>query len=151
MEKMRTGFTPRGDSVKVKEILGEKVLSHSGEEIGKVKDIYLSPDSLVVEGIRIDRGLVEEDQFIGREYIQKMTKEGVILLVHPVTELEGVKVFDNMGKEIGKVKEVNRVADSNEIATLVVDRGLGKPDLIVPSGRIDHVDQNVFLNVEVEA
>jgi len=135
--------------VDVEEIKGIKVLADNGDEIGTVSEIYLNPLTLLVEGIKVGKGLFRTDIFIGRDYIRQMTSDSVMLNMTPTDTIKGMKVFDADGKELGKVKEVNRDEPANDLVSIVVDRGSGE-DLVFDFTDIRVIGKNVMLNVPVE-
>ncbi len=144
MESIKHNTLPFKDTVEVNDIVGRKVLTKDGEEIGKVKSVHIHPKDLTVEGIVMDPGFFDAYQFIGSGYIGSITDEGIVLNIHPVTEYVGVKVFDFTGKEIGKVKEVNRSKQTNTLLSILVDRD-GKEDVIIRADYIAAAGKNIVL------
>ena len=132
-------------SLNAQEIVGRRVLSNQGKEIGKVSEIRIDPENFRIVGIRINRGLLDDDLFLGSEYIKGFSKDGVLLKTTPFTELIGMKVFDVHGKEVGTVKGVHRSDKTNNIVSFVVGRGFGRKDLIIPKESIETVGQNIVL------
>ena len=137
-------------TVNANDIKGTRVLTNQGKEIGKVAELRLDPQELHLAGILIKRGLIEEDLFVGSEYIKGISDKGVVLKMTPYTELVGMKVFDINGKEIGKVKQVNRFDKTNGVVSIVVDRGFGKRDLLIQKESIDTVGENIILAQSTE-
>jgi len=120
------------------------VLTSDGKKIGKVKSVHMHPKDLTIEGIVIDPGMFEAYQYMGAGYIGSVTDEGVVLNIHPVTEYVGMKVFDYSGKEIGKVKEVNRSKQTNTLLSILVDHR-GKEDVLVRADYIAVTGNNIML------
>lgn len=146
MEQIVNRHIPIHGSVRANEVVGKKVLARSGKKIGSVDTIYIDPQSLSIIGIKVNKGLLGVDQFIGSEYIKTMNDKGTVLNITPATEYLGMKVFDSRGKEIGKIKEVRRQGKTNVITSIVVDRGLLKKDLLLDRESIEIVGDGVMLN-----
>jgi len=144
MESIKNNTLPFKDTIEVSEVLGKKVLTKDGKNIGKVKSVHIHPRDLTVEGIVIDPGFFDANQYMGAEYISSITDEGVVLKIHPVTDYVGVKVFDFTGKEIGKVKEVNRSKQTNTLYSILVSRE-GKEDVLIRADYIAAAGKNIVL------
>ncbi len=153
METIQTkkGSTRNKTAFSAKELVGTKVLSRTGKNIGEVDTVKLHPKFGTIEGVRVSTGLIGVDHFFGKEYISKITDSAVMLNIDPLTGIVGKKVFDSRGKKVGKVTEVNREGDSNKIISLNVDRGLMQDDLLIARKAIDTIGYNVLLNQEVKA
>ncbi|MBN2102256.1 MAG: PRC-barrel domain-containing protein [Candidatus Aenigmarchaeota archaeon] len=132
------------DTIELSSVVGRKVLTSDGKKIGKVKSIHMHPKDLTIEGIVIDPGIFEAYQYMGAGYIGSVTDEGVVLNIHPVTEYVGMKVFDYTGKEIGKVKEVNRSRQTNTLLSILVDHK-GEEDVLIRSDYIAVTGNNIVL------
>ena len=132
------------DTIELSSVVGRKVLTSDGKKIGKVKSIHVHPKDLTIEGIVIDPGIFEAYQYMGAGYIGSVTEEGVVLNIHPVTEYVGMKVFDYTGKEIGKVKEVNRSRQTNTLLSILVDHK-GEEDVLIRSDCIAVTGNNIVL------
>ena len=137
-------------TVSTKDIEGTKVLSKGGEKIGTVKAVHVSPRLLLFEGVEIDTGFIDVDHFISKEYIKRMSEDGVVLKIDPLTKIVGKKVFDARGKKIGKVKDVKRAAKTNKLVSLNVDRGVAKDDLVIANKMVDQIGENVMLKKSVK-
>lgn len=142
--QLLTFETPAG--LEAKSVIGKKVLTPSGEEIGKVGDLYMNPDTLEVEYIKISKGLFSRDYYVHRRYISAVSDESAMLSVVPVEEFKGKKVFGSEGKEVGSVKEVNRLEGTNTLVSLVVDRGIGHKELHIAENDISSLGENVVLS-----
>ena len=88
--------------MEMKEILGKKVLTKEGTNIGKIRSIRIHPTKLTIEGIEVDTGLFKVDKYIGKNYIKTMTSQGAILKINPIEEIIGHQVFDSTGKSVGE-------------------------------------------------
>jgi sporulation protein YlmC with PRC-barrel domain len=144
METIKHNTLPFRDTIEVSDVIGRKVLTKDGKKIGKIRSVHVHPKNLTIEGIVIDPGIFDAYQFIGAGYIDSITEEGIVLSIHPVTEYVGLKVFDSTGKEIGKVKEVNRSKQTNTLLSILVDRS-GKEDAIIRADYIATAGKNIVL------
>lgn len=144
MENIKHNTLPFKDTIELSDVVGRKVLTKDGKNIGKVKSVHMHPKDLTIEGIVIDPGFFDAYQFIGASYIDSMTGEGIVLNILPVTEYVGVKVFDFTGKEIGKVKEVNRSNQTNNLLSILVNRD-GKEDVVIRADYIATAGKNIVL------
>ena len=144
MENIKYHTLPFRDTIEVSEVVGRKVLTKDGKKIGKVTSVHINPKKLTIEGIVINPGFFDAYQYIGANYIDSITGEGVVLNILPVTEYVGIKVFDYTGKEIGKVKEVNRSKQTNTLLSILVDRS-GKEDVLIRADYIAAAGENIVL------
>lgn len=142
---------PKEDTLLANEVVGVKVITHDGDEIGTVKSVHISDETMMVEGITLSKGLFKEQDYVGRQYILSMSNKGVVLSITPISEYIGKEVYDSDGQKVGKVREIYRVTKTNNILSLTVDRGFGKDDLIVMDSMIDKIGRNIILNKPVEA
>ncbi|MBI4044992.1 MAG: PRC-barrel domain-containing protein [Candidatus Diapherotrites archaeon] len=143
--KLDYELTIRADDLK-----GKRVLAKNGKEIGKISEIRLDPGTFSFTGIKVNRGLLELDAFIGKEYIDSVSADGAILNITPVTDYEGLKVFDSDGKPVGKVREIRREGNTNNISAIVVDRGILKNDVVLSKSDVKSVGESIILNVPIE-
>lgn len=144
MENIKHHMLPFRDTMEVSSVVGKKVLTKDGKKIGKVQSVHINPTKLTIEGIVLDPGFFDAYQYIGANYVSSITDEGVVLNIHPVTEYVGLKVFDFSGKEIGKVKGVNRSQQSNTLLSILVDRS-GKEDVLIRADYIATAGENIVL------
>ena len=121
-----------GNAVSAKDIMGKKVITEKGKEIGKVGELLIGPDDFCVSGLVVKRGLIAVDLFVNRDYIKSLSPEGIVLTTAPF-EYAGIKVFDTNGKHIGKVRSIKRADKSNKIISIVIDQILSKAELIFPT------------------
>lgn len=100
---------------------GKKVIDREGIEYGKVKHIHINQDTLAVSGVTIHQGF-RRDYFLSEDYIDKFSKETLLLSRPPVRI--GIPVTDTDRHKIGKVKRIHRNPDTNEIESIEVSDGL---------------------------
>ncbi|HLC60342.1 MAG TPA: PRC-barrel domain-containing protein [Candidatus Nanoarchaeia archaeon] len=104
------------------DVVGLRVLTVSGEVLGKVKEVRLNPTTAVFEGVVVNRGLFRAPCYMCKRYIEKITNDAVLLGIEPVLLYVGCKVISSDGKEFGKVRQVRRVNQTNDIESLLVKR-----------------------------
>ncbi|MBI2572388.1 PRC-barrel domain-containing protein [Candidatus Woesearchaeota archaeon] len=150
MAQIRRHAKSKNGLLVTKDIEGKKVIDRSGKEIGVVKAIHIDPITLHVEGITISKGLFNDSDYVGSEYITAITNKAALLSIVPITEYLGKKVFDSKGNELGKVKEIHRTNKTNNVLSITVDRGFLKQDLVVGDHAIDSIGENIRLNEAVE-
>jgi len=137
------------NSIPAGDILKKKVIARNGKKVGEIGGIYIHPKRLTVEGIKVKKGILEVGDFIGKGYIQSLNHEGAMLKITPVRELLHMLVYDSAGKKIGKVKDVKRSNKTNNISSVVIDRGLLKDDAIVLGSSIREISKNMTLKVQI--
>ena len=89
--------------VRSSDVLGEKVWDDNGFALGKIKEIYIHPEKLTVEGITV-RGL-HKDDFVDKSNINLLTERGAILKVKPIQEYIGLTVLDARGKNAKRKRQ----------------------------------------------
>ena len=62
---------------------GKKVIDREGIRYGKVKHIHINENTLTVSGVTIHEGF-RKDYFLSHDYIDKFTKESLLLNIPPV-------------------------------------------------------------------
>ena len=85
---------------------GKKVIDREGIEYGKVKHIHINQDTLAVCGVTIHQGF-RRDYFLSEDYIDKFSKETLLLSRPPVRI--GIPVTDIDRHKIGKVKRLHKI------------------------------------------
>ena len=134
-----------------KDVIGKNVIDERGTKVGTVKKLHLNPYTFYVEGITLDNGLFRDKDFVGSEYIGSLTESGAVLLMIPITQYMGMLVYDSNGEKIGKVKDITRIKDSNNLLNITVDRGVNDGDMIINEKFIESVGENIVLNAPVDA
>ena len=100
---------------------GKKVIDREWIEYGKVKHIHINQDTLSVSGVTIHQGF-NKDYFLSEEYIDKFSKETLLLSRPPVRT--GITVTDIDQHKIGKVKRLHRNPDTNVLESIEITTGL---------------------------
>jgi sporulation protein YlmC with PRC-barrel domain len=149
MEQIKHKTLPIEKTIDMHSLINRKVLSKDGKIIGKVKSFHLHPNDLTIEGFKVDPGWFEADHYIGGNYIDKITDEAIILSVLPVTEYVGLIVHDIKGKQIGKVKTVNRSKKTNKLISITVQKD-DDEDLQISADYISAIGHSVMLKERLE-
>ncbi len=137
-------------TVNLKKLTGKNVLSKGGKIIGKISEIRINPYNLKIEGILIKRDIFRKPLYIGKGYFSHLSHDSVILNIELSPLIKGRKVITSEGKIIGKVKEVLRKGDSNEIEGLTV-RSMFSRKFILPSSAIKYIGKSVVLKSKYNA
>ena len=138
---------PLEKTVEASRIIGKNVISRDGRKLGTIQAVHIHPTNLTVEGIRVKRGLLQTDDYIGREYIQSLTQSGAVLKILPVKEMMGLEVFDMNGSKVGRIKAISRSKKTNSIVSFTVERGFRKKDAEFLGKDIREVGKGVILKV----
>ena len=139
---------PLEKTVEVSKVIGKNVISRDGRRLGTIQAIHIHPTDLTVEGIRVKRGMLQTDDYIGREYIQSLTQSGAVLKILPVKEMMGLDVFDMNGRKVGKIKAISRSKKTNVVVSFTVERGFRKKDAEFSGKDIREVGKGVILKVQ---
>lgn len=100
---------------------GIKVIDREGIQYGKVKHIHINSDTLTVSGVTIHEGF-RKNYYLTNDYIDKFTKESLLLNIPPVRT--DSQVVDIDGHKIGKVKRLHRNPDTKELESIEVTDGM---------------------------
>lgn len=123
--------------------IGKKVFSQSGEHVGIVKDVIFDKGS--------HKGfLLSGNLFIDKEYFNKDFDHAMMLQIEPVTNIIGKLVYDVEGKKIGKVKDIERLNNSNDYKALLVKKYVFSKPLVIEKNKVSITKKNVILNVAIE-
>ncbi len=126
--------------------IGKKVISKSGDIIGKVQDFRFSKNT--IEGIVVMRNISR--LFIGHEFISGVSDEAVVLSIDPVTMLVGKKVFDADGKEMGKVARLVRKGSSNSFEAVIVKKNIYSKGMKFPKADVEVSKKSIILKKSYE-
>ena len=128
------------------DFVGKKVIDREGIVYGKVKHIHINQHTLIVSGVTIHQGF-NKDYFLSNDYIDKFTKETLLLSRPPVRS--GIPVVDIDSHKIGKVKRLHRNSDTNELESVEISDGLMHSKIISKS-EIWGVGEKVILKMTKE-
>lgn len=122
---------------------GKKVIDREGIRYGKVKHIHINQNTLTVSGVTIHEGF-HKDYYLSNDYIDKFTKESLLLNIPPVRT--DSQVVDIDGHKIGKVKKLHRNPDTKELESIEIADGLIHSKIISKS-HIWGVGEKVILRI----
>ena len=125
---------------------GKTVIDREGIEYGKVKHIHINQDTLAVSGVTIHQGF-HKDYYLSEEYIDKFSEETLLLSRPPVRS--GIPVVDIDRHKIGKVKQLHRHPDTNELESIEVTTGL-MHSKILPKSEIWGIGEKIILRMTKE-
>jgi ribosomal 30S subunit maturation factor RimM len=125
----------------VTKIIGRKVLSKTGDVVGKVVDIV--PKGTAILGIVSKKGF--KKTFIDVQYIADLYTNSVMLNIDPATRYEGMQVFDADGKKLGKVIEVHRTTATNSYKALFIKKNMFTKRKKVAAEKVDSAHKNIIL------
>jgi len=120
----------------IRDVLGKKVLTKDGKNIGKIRTIRIHPKDLTIEGIEVDTGLFKIDQYFGKNYIKTITEQGAILKITPVDDIVGHTVYDSTGKSIGEIKSIKRSKKTNRLLSITIYSDIYKGEITVDADYI---------------
>lgn len=144
------GKTKLDDTFDAHKIIGKRVLSKNGIKVGRVKEIRVNPVSAKIEGFVVSQGFLAKTIYIGINYCDRLSTDGVILSMDPVIFLKDKKVVASTGEVIGKVVEVNRKGTTNAIESLTVRAWL-RGTFNVPNSAIKYPGHSIILNSSFNA
>ena len=122
---------------------GKKVIDREGIQYGKVKHIHINENTLTVSGVTIHEGF-RKDYFLSHDYIDKFTKESLLLNIPPIRV--DSQVVDIDGHKIGKVKRLHRNPDTTELESIEITDGLLHSKILSKS-HIWGVGEKVILKI----
>ena len=130
------------------DILGKDVVDKNGDLIGIVEKVLISLDTLEFIGIEVDKGILKKGLAIGKDYIEKVTDDALWLNIKISYELNGMSVFDKLGKLVGKVNKVELEGSTNKIKNIYVKPGIFRKSIEIPRRMIQTIKYNIILNVD---
>lgn len=111
------------------DILGKEVIASNGEIIGVVQKLHVEATTKTITGITIDEGFMKPDLFIGLEFIKQFGIDSIFLSIVPKQKFIGLHVYDNRGKSIGIVVEIETARNSAKIKKMIVKQGFAKKEI----------------------
>ena len=134
----------------IKDILGKKVLTKDGKNIGKIRTIRIDPKDLTIEGIEVDTGLFKIDQYFDKNYIKTLTENGAILKIKPVDDIIGLTVYDSTGKSVGEIKSIKRSKKTNRLLSISMYSDLYKDNITVDADYIASCGEGCILKEPIK-
>ena len=142
-KKIKSVSTKKKDTSSMESVrsyLGKKVISKSGNVVGKVFDVLFLGNTIT--GIIVVKKISK--LFLGKEFLN-VSEDAVMLSIDPVTALEGKRVFDADGKKMGKVKEVIRKGNTNTLSAIMIKKNFYSSAIKIPKDDIDISKKNIIL------
>lgn len=133
-------------TVNVKKLIGKNVLSEGGTVVGTIYEVRLSPNGFDMEGIVVSTrvGML----YIGKSYFSSISDYSVILNTELGLLVKGRRVITVDGKTLGKVKQVNRKGNTNEIDSLLV--GTFWKKYLIPVSAVKQIASSVLLKTKYD-
>jgi len=107
-----------------KSLIGKRVLSKSGDVIGRVVQLRINPDKRTLEGVVVRR--LAKKIYLCMSYVTRITEEALMLGIDPVVLFKGRAVVTSDGKKFGVVYDLERIQQTNEITHVHLRRHLYK-------------------------
>lgn len=150
IDEIKHKSLPLSQSVEVKKIIGKKVLTQDGKNIGKIQSIRINPTKLTIEGIEVDTGLFKVDKYIGKNYIKTLTEQGAILKITPVDDIVGLQVFDAKGKSVGEIKTIKKSKKTNKLLSITLYSDIYKDDITIDGHYIENCGDSCLLKEPID-
>ena len=150
IEETKHKSLPLNKTAEVKEIIGKKVLSKDGKNIGKIKTIRIDPVDLTIEGIEVDTGLFKVDEYYGKNYIKTLTEQGAILKINPIEDVIGLTVYNSTGQNVGEVKDVKRSKKTNKLISITIYSDLYKENITIDADYISSCGDGCILKEPIK-
>jgi sporulation protein YlmC with PRC-barrel domain len=131
-------------------IIGNKVIALNGDHIGKIDDLYINPKDLNVEAVKVNKGILKCDLYVGKNYINRLDGDAALLNITPLEEIVGKDVYDSNGKKIGTVWKVKSIGATNKLVSIVVSQEDCKIDLDISEDKVKSVGESILLKAPLE-
>lgn len=116
--------------------LGKRVVTKSGQYIGRVDDVLMSRYTV--------QGILVRNLFIDKEFISS-DSDNIMLSIDPVTFLIGKRVYDADAKKLGTVTGLVR-AGANDFSAILVKKHLYSRARKITKDQISTTKTNIMLN-----
>ncbi len=150
MKEIKHKSLSLGESKDIRDILGKKVLTKDGKNIGKIRTVRIDPKDLTIEGIEVDTGLFKIDQYFGKNYIKTLTEQGAILKITPVDDIVGHTVYDSTGKSVGEIKSIKRSKKTNRLLSITMYSDLFKENVTIDADYIASCGESCILKEPIK-
>ncbi len=150
MEQIKQNTESFASTIYLNNLIGAQVIASNGIVIGTVSHVTLSRKKMQLEGIVVvSRNLFQSSLYIDRTYFQKLSTAAIVLTIEPSVLLKGRKVITFEGQIVGKVTNVKREEQTNEIKTLNVKPKLRKPFTLSPEN-VKYFGKSIILEEGVD-
>ena len=130
-----------------RDLLGLRILSVSGEVLGKIAKVRLNPTTNELEGIVCSRSVFSNPSdpcYFCKDYIDRITDDAALLNIEPTFIWVGHDVITADGKVVGRVNKVNRVANTNDIESFFFKRSFFRTATI-PARDVKKIGTSIVL------
>lgn len=131
----------------LKDIFGKKIITIKGEFFGKVKDLVAEKDKIL--GVIVKTK--SREIFIDFCYINDLYSKSLMLKISPAFRVIGMKVYDSVGKKLGKVVDIEQINETtNEIDKIIVKKNFFNKALTIKYSAVKSDVKNILLNKRIE-
>jgi sporulation protein YlmC with PRC-barrel domain len=110
------------------DILGKEVLASDGDIIGIVQKLHIDATTKTITGITIDEGFMKPDLFIGLQFIKQFGIDSLFLSIIPEQKFIGLRVYNNKGKLVGTITDIETGKNNAKIKKIKVKSGFTTKD-----------------------
>lgn len=111
------------------DVLGKEVLASDGDIIGVVQKLHIDASTKTITGITIDEGFMKPDLFIGLQFIKQFGVDSLFLNIVPKQKFIGLKVFNNRGKLIGTIIDIETGKKNAKIKKIKIKSGFNTTEI----------------------
>jgi len=131
-------------TVDIRKLIGKRVLSEGGTIAGYISEIRLNKNGFDLEGVVVSSsfGLL----YVGKSYFATVSDYSVILNTELSPLIKRKKVITIDGKVLGRVRQVNRKGNTNDVESLLVGSFWRK--YIVPVSAVKQIASSVLIRVK---
>jgi len=126
------------------ELLGIKTITNTGFVLGRIRKLCIDKKSHALEGVVVDRGWFKSPLYISKTYFSHLSPDALMLDIEPSILWKGHKVLSHEGEILGKVRQINRIKDTNDIDTLIVS-SIMRGTFEIPQKDVAYFGQNIVL------
>jgi len=132
------------ETASLKSAIGSNVITPKGYVVGKVIDVRVNEKTLGFDGVLIaKRG---SKIYVSKDYIAKVSSDSVILSVELLELIVGRRVISHDGEELGVVKEITRVKNTNEFESMEVKpKKIFKKSFFIKPSNVKSIGESVIL------
>jgi len=142
--------SPLDKTINFEKVIGKAVLSKGGRIIGRVAEVRINPQNLELEGILIKRDIFRKPLYIGKSYFAHLSHDALILNMEVSLLIKGRSVITSDGKVIGRVKEITRKGETNNLQEIIV-RSLFSRRFVIPASAIKYIGRSIILRAKYNA
>ena len=144
MIEIRIDANQAKDTLQTKQLIGKEIRSRDGSVVGKVYSLMIDPHDLSVQGITAYKGMFASDYYIGKEYIESITKDGIMLNIVPKQYFKDKAIIDAGGRHVGTVRHIETIDASNDLFRMMISDRQDK-DMTINEHLIDEIGEEILL------